>query len=224
MAKVVLVLIGVFVIGAAMLVVTPAAEDALKIFAIVAAVIGVLYVALVIVYQMFVGARTLVMIVFPVLQGTKTRRATRAVWVALAASFTNLMTWLTEASDRSEKATIVGVMLLRRARDLAIAYAIALLFGLVVALVPSVNHMYRIAALFTCISFVALLVVWQYTTKFRVKRGYFGSSEAEMRQILQFVLANADLSDFKDDYGRLKPIFPDADADEFATAAVGEPA
>lgn len=52
-----------------------------------------------------------------------------------------------------------------------------------------------------CIVFLVLIMVREAVIEFRVRMGYFGTQRSEAREIIKFMLVNADNMDFTDDGG-----------------------
>ena len=120
------------------------------------------------------------------------------------------------SSDRNKPTSVVGVMLLRRAKSFSIAYillfaALALQLGLQPA-----NLTVSILILIIAISFF----INQQTTEYRIKKGLYGSSENEATEIIEFILAHSKNEDFPNG-GAKAEIFPREETKEFLEGLKG---
>lgn len=57
------------------------------------------------------------------------------------------------------------------------------------------------------VTFFLLMVLREAVLTVRVRRGFFGSVESEVRDLIRFIVENADNSDFTDEGGRRRPIW-----------------
>jgi hypothetical protein len=78
-----------------------------------------------------------------------------------------------------------------------------------------------VAAVIVAVLFI-LAVVRQAVLAWRTKRGYFGSSEHEVRELLAFAMRHPTPQDFFDDNGHLLPAF-DVALREARASALGQP-
>jgi len=143
---------------------------------------------------------------------------------------TSLSTWLTVALERrrldatdgtgrlsannrrSSTTTIAGLMVVHRASNSAAAkFAIVAATSLYVALsfkfgaTSSPWVLGSLALLFMALS------VQDWLLSYRIRKGLYGSSEHEAREMLEFIVAHSDKFDFTDG-DRLRKLLPDTEA------------
>ena len=107
--------------------------------------------------------------------------------------------------------SVVAIMLLRQRRTtfqslalLIIAYATYVAWFALTSATPSVG------APAILVGGILLVLAKEWLFRFRVRSGLYGSSEREAREIVDFILSNADDIDFTDS-GNRKRIISDAD-------------
>lgn len=109
----------------------------------------------------------------------------------------------------NDNKTIIGIMVDNRIKSTTKSY-ILLFLSLVVQLGFSYFTKEQINGwLITIVVFLlAILFINQKMLEYRVKKGYYGATEYEAREIIEFILNHADKTDFTDNDG-LKKLMPD---------------
>jgi hypothetical protein len=72
-------------------------------------------------------------------------------------------------------------------------------------------------------AFFVLAVSRQAILAWRTSKGFFGSSEHEVRELLTFAARHPDPDDFFDDNGHLLPAFDLRPEEEHGSTAIGQP-
>lgn len=111
-----------------------------------------------------------------------------------------------------ENLSIVGIMRLRLTKQ--VIYKVSLLlWGLAAYVVLLSEYMgIRLSLVVIIATFIVTILLFSYkfVFDFRIQNGFYGNNEREAREIIQFILDEAEDSDFTDN-GKLKKIISDDD-------------
>jgi hypothetical protein len=75
------------------------------------------------------------------------------------------------------------------------------------------SNQISIGALSIPLFFLLARLTNQYILTYRIRHGYYGTTEYESREIINLILKHSNKSDFTDGNG-LKELFPEAESDE----------
>jgi hypothetical protein len=120
------------------------------------------------------------------------------------------------SKQQLDENTIVGVMVRRRIKSYTSSY-LFLLTTLVAYILSTILVSTSLSNWFVLFIFslIAALRINQKVLEYRIRKGYYGSNEYEAREIIDFVLAHADKTDFIDGTGA-KRLLPTAEIVEAA--------
>ncbi|MEN3331478.1 MAG: hypothetical protein V7641_843 [Blastocatellia bacterium] len=115
----------------------------------------------------------------------------------------------TEKKEVGLRATVVGLLVDDKQKSFFTIY-ISLLIGFLIYLVSIyfAGQAISIGTLSLLAAFLLALFLNQYLLKYRLKYGYFGTTEHEAREIIDLILKHSDKSDFSDGDG-LNELFPE---------------
>lgn len=117
--------------------------------------------------------------------------------------------WSSETSQQRAKEAPISVTYLNQVRERDVRARTILMISTVVLLV--LTYAFDVAAIsnaiFVPLVLYLLLLLRDVVLQYRITHGLFGSNEYEAHALIEFLLENADKTDFTDGTGKLKPIF-----------------
>ncbi len=147
-------------------------------------------------------------------------------WPSLPMTFLNasLLSALISGRSRArsgagviDASTVAGVLVGNKMKSYAKSY-LCLLVAWLLAMIIWLSNLaeeLQVSLVFLVLAFVSVSVYLnQWSLSFRIRKNLYGTTSAEAREILAFIIKQSDKSDFFDDDGNPKRLVPKFDLDE----------
>jgi hypothetical protein len=124
--------------------------------------------------------------------------------IVLAHRYFVLISKVTPSINKYNELSIIALMLKKIMVRYYHSYVILLIFILIYCIARTMFH--NTSILLILCSALVLLIINHLSLLFRINRGYYGSSEYEIREILQFLVENTDSNDLSNG-NKIKQLF-----------------